>query len=118
MSQLSDIVAGVQGVAVCLDKMAQYSVAVQRDLAQKTSFILDQTKGSSQTDIKDCLVAIRSAISSLQQMQAALGQAVAVANTWIEKNSDGGSNAPFSSHSMTFGSGDEYEEENTHSHRR
>lgn len=118
MSELSKIVATVQTVASDINKTRQSVVAYQQKLAQYIVFIVDQTEGTSQTDIKDCLIAVRGAINSLQKLQETLGQSVTVANGWIEKNSGAGSNSPFSSHSMTFGSDYEQDEEYMHSHRR
>lgn len=119
MSELSNIVATVQTVATDIDKVRQAAVSYQQKLAQHIVFIVDQTEGSSQTDIKDCLIAVRGAINSLQKMQESLGQSSSVANDWIAKNSGTGSSSPFSSHSLNFGTGyEDLEEENTHSHRR
>lgn len=118
MSELSNIVATVQTTATDINKIRQAVVAYQQKLAHHIVFIVDQTEGSSQTDIKDCLIAVRGAINSLQKLQESLGQSVSVANDWIAKNSGAGSASPFSSHSMNFGTGYEPEEENTHSHRR
>lgn len=119
MSELSNIVATVQTVATDINKVRQAVVSYQQKLAQHIVFIVDQTEGSSQTDIKDCLIAVRGAINSLQKLQESLGQSSSVANDWIAKNSGAGSTSPFSSHSMNFGTGyEEPEEENTHSHRR
>lgn len=118
MSELSNIVATVQSVASDLNKTRQAVVAYQQQLAHYIVFIVDQTEGTSQTDIKDCLIAVRGAINILQRLQETLGQSISIANSWIEKNSGGGSNSPFSSHSMNYGSGYGPEEENTHSHRR
>lgn len=119
MSELSNIVATVQTTATDINKIRQAVVAYQQKLAQHIVFIVDQTEGSSQTDIKDCLVAVRGAINSLQRLQESLGHSVSVANDWIAKNSGAGSASPFSSHSMNFETGyEESEEENKHSHRR
>lgn len=119
MSELSNIVATVQTTATDINKIRQAVVAYQQKLAQHIVFIVDQTEGSSQTDIKDCLIAVRGAINSLQRLQESLGHSVSVADDWIAKNSGASSTSPFSSHSMNFGTGyEEPEEENTHSHRR
>ena len=119
MSELSNIVATVQTTATDINKIRQAVVAYQQKLAQHIVFIVDQTEGSNQTDIKDCLIAVRGAINSLQRLQESLGHSVSVANDWIAKNSGASSTSPFSSHSMNFGTGyEEPEEENTHSHRR
>lgn len=118
MSDLSNLVVTVQAVASDLNKIRQSSVAYQHQLAHYIVCIVDQTEGSSQTEIKDCLVAVRGAINSLGRLQETLGQSVAAANSWIAKNSGEGSNSPFSSHSMNFDSGYEPEEEHSHSHRR
>lgn len=119
MSELCNIVATVQTVATDIDKVRQAVVSYQQKLAQHIVSIVDQTEGSNQTDIKDCLIAVRGAINSLQKMQESLGRSSSIANDWIEKNSGECSTSPFSSHSMNFGTGyEEPEEENTHSHRR
>lgn len=117
MSELSNVVAAVQAVASDLNITRQSVAAYQQKLAQYIVFIIDQTEGTGQTDIKDCLIAVRGAINSLQKLQETLGQSVADANSWLETHSGEGAHSPFSSHSITFGAGYEPEEE-THSHRR
>lgn len=118
MSQLGDIVKSVQAISADLSQTRQAALAWQRQLAQNISYIIDQVDGTDQTNIKDCLIAVRSAIGSVQKMQEALGQAVIAANTWIAKNSDSGSPLPVSNNVMSFGSDCEPEDELPHSHRR
>lgn len=118
MSQLGDIVESVQAISADLSQTRQAALAWQRQLAQNISYIIDQVDGTNQADIKDCLIAVRSAISSVQKMQEALGQAVIAANTWIEKNSDSSAAPPISNNVMSFGFGSEPEDELPHSHRR
>lgn len=118
MSELGNIVESVQAISANLNQTRQAALAWQRQLAQDISYIIDQVDGTSQTDIKECLVAVRSAIGSIQKMQEALGQSIVVANAWIEKNSGGSSSPPMSNHVMSFSSGYEPEEEPTHGHRR
>ena len=72
MSQLTEIVASVELVTRSLEQTRQGSVAWQRQLAQDVSVIIDQAGGSAGPEIRDCLVAVRSAITAVQQMQASL----------------------------------------------
>lgn len=119
MSELGHIIENVQAITNNLSQTQQSALAWNRQLAQNISYIIDQVGSTSQADIKDCLIALRSAINSVSKMQEALGLSISVANAWIEKNSGAGTTSPISNNVMTFGSGYyQDEEENTHSHRR
>lgn len=118
MSELGYIIEIVQAITNNLNQTRQSALAWNRQLAQNISYIIDQVGSLSQTDIKDCLIALRSAINSIVKMQEALGVSISVANAWIENISGAETTSPISNKSMTFGSGyyqDDDKEENTHS---
>lgn len=102
MSELGHIIENVQAITNNLSQTQQSALAWNRQLAQNISYIIDQVGSTSQTDIKDCLVALRSAINFVSKMQEALGVSISVANLWIEKNSGAGATFPISNNVMTF----------------
>lgn len=87
MSELANIVGNVQAVNANLSQTRQAALVWQKHLAQDISYIIDQVGSTNQTDIKDCLAALRNAINSLQKMQEALTHSITIANSWIEKHS-------------------------------
>ncbi|EFB74567.1 hypothetical protein [Subdoligranulum variabile] len=117
MSQLTEIVASVELVTRSLEQTRQGSVAWQRQLAQDVSVIIDQAGGSAGPEIRDCLVAVRSAITAVQQMQASLDACIGIANDWIAGAAGAGTPPPVAGHVMSFGAEPEPDEE-VHGHRR
>ena len=114
MSELSGIIANVQAIASDLNTTSNAIAAYRKQIVQYTAFIVAQIDGTKQTGIKDCLAALRTAIDALQTSQTIIGEAVGVANRWIENNGGSGSNSPFSGRSMTYG----YEPEEVESNHK
>ena len=85
MSELGHIIENVQAITNNLSQTQQSALAWNRQLAQNISYIIDQVGSTSQTDIKDCHVALRSEINNVSKMQEALGLSISVANALIEK---------------------------------
>lgn len=114
MSELNNIIAEVQAIINSLNQTIQGASVWQTELAQSISFMISQVGDTNQADIKDCLVALRSAVNSVRSMQNSLAQTVAIANEWIAKSSGAGGTSPNSGFSMSFDTGFDSEDYDPH----
>ena len=85
MSDLSNLIAFVQEISSGLQDTQQGTIAFTKIIAQKISAIMSLVEGTNRSDIKECLVEMRNAIKSLDDMSKALINAVESASSWIEK---------------------------------